>query len=340
MIYNFRFDRNQTSEIVRRVREDKILSQGWGGGETRNLNVNQEEFVTQCRDFYGLASTRVPTSLTKIRRFKDGDLLVTPHLPENGKVSTHVVAGDFPSCYDYRTDDSTHLNHRIRLKESYGTDGTISIHNTRFDAWRAKLPSLRLPILDIAKFEASFRNAIEEKREKPTLIIGVSPLEEYIEKVRSDLLSMLQKKLADISNSGRPISFESVCERLLSSAGYRIVKQHKYDRAGGDIDYWCVRDRSDISRFENGQTLLFVQVKKHTGTSGVGGVEQLVNMIKKEPEADGCVMSLADDFSPEAVGLAEKEGIVLLNGKEISELLLEHLAGFKPAIGPSFDLQP
>jgi hypothetical protein len=330
VIYNFRFDRSKQADVLHRIRDDKILSQGWGGGETCDLRVDQEDFVGKCKANYHLASTRVPTSLTRIRGFKDGDLLVTPHLPDHGKVSIHVVAGDFPKCYDYRKDDTTHQNHRIRLKESYGSDGSISIHNILLVPWYAKLSWLRLPIMDIARFDASFQSIIQELRVRPDARFEVSKLDEYFQKLRRELLGTLREKLAVLSPVGAAISFEAVCERLLTLGGFRILDRHQYDRAGGDIDLRCVRDRSDASPFEAGQTVLFVQVKKHIGTTDLGAVQQLVKMIAKEPGADGCVMSLADNFSAEAVALAGTE-IQLLNGEEICELLLDNLAGHSPA---------
>ena len=35
MIYNFRFDKSQIEEILRRLREEKLLSQGWGWWRAR-----------------------------------------------------------------------------------------------------------------------------------------------------------------------------------------------------------------------------------------------------------------------------------------------------------------
>lgn len=93
---------------------------------------------------------------------------------------------------------------------------------------------------------------------------------------------MLRKGLNSISASGGDISFEKICERLVTSAGYRVESRNVYDSAGGDVDLRCVRERSESSPFEAGQTLLFVQVKKHEGETDEWPVTQLLNMIKKE----------------------------------------------------------
>jgi Holliday junction resolvase-like predicted endonuclease len=330
MIYNFRWDRRRSCEVLKRIKEDNLLSQGWGGGEQCDLRVDQPDFVAKCWRCYGLASTRVPTSLTKMRGFKDGDVLVTPHLPEEGKVSIHLVTGDFPACYDYLKGDPTHLNHRIRLRESYGFEGTISVRNIHLSAWCAKLAWLRLPIQAIPGFEAAFWNILDELRVRPQARFDISGMDEYFGKLLADLLELLRKKLDAINPSGQGISFEAVCERLLTSAGYRIEGRNEYDRVGGDIDLRCVRDRSDASPFETGQTVLFVQVKKHKDKTNEQAVQQLLQMAEKEPEADACVMSLADGFSEKAKELAEENGVLLMNGEAICKLLLNQLAGRAP----------
>lgn len=69
-----------------------------------------------------------------------------------------------------------------------------------------------------------------------------------------------------------------------------------------------------------------MQVKKHTGMTDMQAVKQVLIYMAKYPEADGCVMSLADDFTPDAKQLADQQGIVLLNGEKICELLLKTLA--------------
>ena len=104
-------------------------------------------------------------------------------------------------------------------------------------------------------------------------------------------------------------------------AGYAIVRRNWYSD-GGDVDLQCARSRTDLSPFEAGQVNLFVQVKKYTGTTDDLAVRQVLKMMEKEHSADGCVMSLGDDFTREATKLAEDNEILLMNGATICKLLL------------------
>ena len=327
MVYNFRFDREQRQETLRRLREQNLMSQGLGGGEKGGLDINQADFTEKCKNVYSLSSTRTPTNLSRIRNFKNDDLLVIPNLPNNREVSILVVDGDFPDCYNYLTSDPTHLNHQIRIKKAYGLKSEISTHNVKLAAWRGKLSSLRYRILPIPQFDSIFRDIIKEFDQNSDAKFEPSELDEYLHCLSSDVITLIEKRLSKLTSSGGGISFEEICKRLLISAGYQVVAQNQYNRSGGDIDFHCVRDLSEASLFETGQTTLFVQVKKHTGKTNKQGVEQLLKMIQ-DPTTNGCVMSLAD-FDGEAEKLAETEGIVLMNGATICQLLMSELSGIE-----------
>jgi len=230
MIYNFRFDRNNREEVVRRVRENKLLCQGWGGGENGGLSLEQEDYVQACRKFYGLTTTRIPTNLCKIRGFRNGDLIVTPHLPENGKASVHIVDGDFPSCYDYLDSDPFHLNNRFRVKASYGLDGQVSIYNALLAPWYGKLQWLRLPVLPIEGFEGIFTQLLEELESSPASTFPPSKIAEYFNSLTNDLLALMRSNLGQISPSGSDISFENVCEELIKEWGYSVTARNVFDR--------------------------------------------------------------------------------------------------------------
>lgn len=336
MIYNIRHDRTQTHDIARRAAEEQLLSQGWGGGRDGNLDLRDlrhDDFVERVMNHYKkhMRSTRIPTNLTRMALFKDGDLLVTPHLPEKDKVSLHIVDGDFPECYDYDydydTEDDTHQNHRIRLKQSVGLDGRISIRNERLHSWHAKLRSLQLPVLPIPDCEEIFRTIFDEMVDDPSREVTPSELDDFIDALAQGTEEFLTTKLRSMAPAGGSISFEKMCERLLEATGYEIEGRNQFDRKGGDVDLRCRRARGDTSPFEGGDVTLFVQIKKHKGATDEVAVRQVLKMMEAEPHADGCVMSVADDYTDSAKKLADGNAIVLLDKSAICSQLLSLLAG-------------
>jgi hypothetical protein len=50
-------------------------------------------------------------------------------------------------------------------------------------------------------------------------------------------------------------------------------------------------------------------------------------MMEQDETADGCVMSLGDDFTPEATKLAEVNEVLLMDGAKICRLLLRMMVG-------------
>ncbi|MBW8003192.1 MAG: restriction endonuclease [Planctomycetes bacterium] len=327
MIYNFRIDRKNVPEIIKRLEKQNMLSQGWGGGSEATLNIDDENYTIKCKDHYELASTRIPTNLQRIMDFQDGDIIVTPHLPENGKLSIHLIDGTYPHCYVYLSKDEYHLNNRIRIRKSYGLIGNISIYNHKLASWYGRLQWLRLPILQIERDFTAFQEIIAELEKNPAAQIEKSYLDDYLNSLTNKTIRSVRDELRKINPSNSNISFESVCENLLSSYGYVVQHKHVFDRKGGDVDLWCTRERSDISPFETGQVTLFVQVKKHEGSTDEEAVKQVLQLMKENLTADGCVMSLADDFTRKAQELAEQNGVLLLEGNSIARLLLSTTLG-------------
>lgn len=207
----------------------------------------------------------------------------------------------------------------------------MSIYHAVLAPWYGKLQWLRLPVLPIEEFEGIFRQLVAELESSPETMFPRSEISEYLESLTEELFKVMRDKLGQISPSGSDISFESVCEQLITEWGYSIEGRNIFDGEGGDIDRICVRERSSTSPFESGQVTLLVQIKKHVGTTDKKAVEQIQRMMRERTGADGCVMSLANDFSREAIELAEEHGILLLNGEALCRLLLQFL-GRRPAI--------
>ena len=328
MIYNIRHDRYKVAEILNRIRKEKQLSMGLGGGHDADLDLRKDGFVIKTVEYYGLQSTRTPTNLSRLSQFEDGDILVTPHLPEYGKVSIHIVNGSFPDCYRYcppSDSDGSHESHRILLQRSFGLNGEISIYNTRLILWRAKLQCLRFRVLPIPQFIEPFSTIVREMEQGSTSQFDRSDLDDFLKSLSENVGDLIAKKLGELPPTGA-VSFESLCERLLIAAGYEIIRPPYYNRQGGDLI--CERSRSNNSVFESGEVRLFVQIKKRWGDTDEETVQQVIKMLKEDPDADGCVMSLADGFTEDAEKLADNNGIVLLDRHDICTQLMSQLSDY------------
>jgi hypothetical protein len=145
--YNFRIDKKGIKLILDRLETENALSMGWGGGIDYNLDLKKSSNLwSDFKNCYKGITTRRFNSICKIKSFKDGDVIIVPHLPKDGKFIIGIVDGDFNQCYIYDEKDGTHLNHKIKLKKIYGLDSSLDIHNQLVHTWYAKLNWMRLPI--------------------------------------------------------------------------------------------------------------------------------------------------------------------------------------------------
>ena len=118
-IYNFRIDQEHSNVLVERLKNEKCICMGWGGGDIFNLDLRHDdnELWHDYKKCYKEITTHRYNSICKIKYFIDGDIIVVPHLPVYGKFIIGIVEGDFENCYSYIENDETHLNHKIKLKK-------------------------------------------------------------------------------------------------------------------------------------------------------------------------------------------------------------------------------
>ncbi len=318
MIYNLRIDRNIRKKLCERIEKENTISMGWGGGKEKNLSLLNNNFAKECKTFYGLKTTRIPTNLINLKKLKKDDLLIIPHLPSNGKFVICKVADDFENSYSY-IEDVDHHNHRIKISKYWGLDKPLHIYNYTVASWYGKLKWLRLPVLEISKFKDEFYSVIDLIEQGYE--IKKSDLDDFLISLHDKIIDYVKMELNKIDSSNSKISFENICKRIIEANGYSIIRRNYYDKKGGDVDFFCMREKGDISPFEQGSIELLVQVKKHQDKTGKKAVEQILQMINENQ--DGCVMSLADGFSKDAEKLAYDNGIILIDGRKVCELLVK-----------------
>ena len=277
--------------------------------------------------WYELPTTRIATNLSRMKEFRDDDILVLPHLPEYGTVSLHIVAGDFPSCYEYDSSDSTDQNHRIKVKRSFGMNGEISVRCVDLVPYHAKLRWLRLPVLPMPQFKPIFDGLIKKISDGRQTRFGPSGLDGFLYDMARSVGDEATKKMREMSPSGGAISFEKLCKKIVvgSGYGYEVKGRNRYNREGGDLDLICQRPGTV---FETKGATLCIQIKKHEKETGEEAVRQVVGMLEGQPNAHGCVMSAADGFTEEAEKMADHHGIALLNRHDIFRLLMPQLSDY------------
>ena len=132
------------------------------------------------------------------------------------------------------------------------------------------------------------------------------------------VLSVLKKELNDTK-------FELLVKWYLGKVGASVtdIPAKNERNKQGDADV--------IAAFDLLKTVICVQVKFHDGTTDEWGVKQIANYRDSEPGKSFAIgysqvcwlVSTADNFSKEAVVLAENERVQLVNGEQFASMLLQ-----------------
>lgn len=179
-----------------------------------------------------------------------------------------------------------------------------------------------------------------------TQLAGSTPIKEPEalrtpeEQFESSFLMLREALAADLLEATKRVSpknFEQIVVELLIAMGYggALVDAGEVVGKSGDggIDGTIKQDKLGLD-------MVYVQAKRWQGTVGSPEVSQFSGSLLKHNALKG-VMITTSQFSKEARehvrGITQK--IVLIDGKQLAELMIEHDVGVKPASKKSYTLK-
>lgn len=133
-------------------------------------------------------------------------------------------------------------------------------------------------------------------------------IQEREERVTRDSVAIFPKKFLDLSGS----EFEGLLYRLFGAMGYSVQKTGQVGDQGCDL----------VVNMNNQRVV--VQAKRYTASVGNAAVQQAVAAQKLYGCNKSMVVSNAS-FTKEAVELAKTNDVDLVDGRKLSEMLMEHL---------------
>lgn len=321
MIYTVRIARNERSFLEENIRkQNSVFYLGWG-----EFSLLEENFTAMTCEYYS-RKPHIPNSLKKIRHFSDGDLLLVPNFPSNKLLTILEVNGNFPNNYTWNKGNPSHLNHGIHIKNCYGLEGNISMHHHLLVKWYGKSRGMQLPINNTTHIRSELQEIITTLKKNPEQPFSKSTIEDYLIAQSTSLLNQFKEQLYRLNPNNSDLSFEKIIENLIRQNGYELHSRNIYDKNGGDADLIFSKEHEATTPFEIGLSYLFVQVKKHRGTTDEKGVDQLIKIMDSKREfspAKGCLITLADDCSEETYQMAEDAGIKIITGIELCRLLID-----------------
>jgi len=179
-----------------------------------------------------------------------------------------------------------------------------------------------------------------------TQLVGAAPMkepetlrtpEEQFESSFLALREALARDLLEAVKKVSPKNFELIVVDLLIAMGYGGALEDAGEVVGksgdGGIDGTIKQDKLGLD-------MVYVQAKRWQGTVGSPEVSQFSGSLLKHNAVKG-VMITTSQFSKDArehvKGIAQK--IVLIDGKQLAELMIEHDVGVQPASKKSYTLK-
>jgi len=133
-------------------------------------------------------------------------------------------------------------------------------------------------------------------------------IDEKEDRFMRDSVSMAPRKFADLSGS----AFEDLLVQLYGAMGYSVQKTGKTGDAGCDLVV-----NMDGERW-------VVQAKRYSGNVGIAAVQE-ANTAKAIYNCSKAVVATPSNFTKEAYEAARANGVKLMEGEELGELLLRYL---------------
>jgi hypothetical protein len=170
-------------------------------------------------------------------------------------------------------------------------------------------------------------------------------LEGFGESIERSIVAKRAKKPinlhATILEKSGPIILENIKKDLDPDKLERLVQWY-FSRIGATHTHIPSKNERDkqgdadvVAIFEPLKTIYYVQVKFHNGTTGNWATHQIVKYRNKKKADESIndlddgynkiswVVSTADNFDEESLRLAQENRVQLINGKELSRLILE-----------------
>jgi restriction system protein len=218
----------------------------------------------------------------------------------------------------------THLKNALLIE--YVRRGVIKISERGKQFLAQKPTALNLKILDqIPEHKAWFhQKKSEEGPLESTQSEGVTP-EEQMELLAADLKQKLSLELLEGVKAMDPFRFQKLVLDVLFAMGYggsRVdaIQETKKSNDEG-IDGWINEDRLGLNR-------IYIQAKRWAETPvGRPALQSFAGALIDKGQRSKGVFITASSFTSQAKEYAENQQIVLIDGRQLAELMIEHNIG-------------
>lgn len=296
------------------IKESQI-GYGWG-------NVNFSDFDTFKdlieKGFAGINRGRQTNQIKRFFNLKKGDYVIVPF---SGSFAIAEVIGQ-KSHYPVMK-DVPYGENRISVRYLKHENGHFIPRSSLSTALQNRM-KIRMTVCDLSEFADELEKHIEQLKIGNLYTWNIEQelrLNKRAEDFKSEMLKRLRNN-KDINLKSGGLGLEYLIEDILESKGYNVHIPAKNERSGvEDVDVVATR----MSEFSAKKEVLLIQVKHHSGTSGMHGVNQLAAYDLDDEEYSNIEKVLLTTAEFKNMETAESNNITVLAGMEFVTWLYENL---------------
>lgn len=323
----FLFRIDSGTEVVRNEIKAGRLRQGWGKEDMYLKKdedvVSKDEWVKNFPKEWGGSLEYIERKYNNLKimlDIKKDDIIIIPKYPSWNSFSV-VKALDRYNFQMPGSDDFGHyINIDLKTLRSFNYE-----YNNFTKAIHSKLRGYQSPLNNVRSGEIF--NAAKE-------LLNMESTEESI-KIEDIVKYNFENELKEIKESLYKVSardIERIVEKLFLKQGYSIEHRNKYDRKGGDADLILVRRLPILDEIDelNSYDKIYIQVKHKNGDicgdrEGIDQLNKIVKTIEKDCNNIYKVLVCTSLFSDELKELAVQENIILIDGLQLTRLIIKYL---------------
>lgn len=303
--------------------DNSVVAVGWSDVSFADINDTEKLRDKVENEYYknhNISCQQRGKKLNEVVRFKginEGDYILVPYY---SYIALAVAKSE--EIYSEEVYEMDMANQRLVSYRKGNTGLYLIPRNDLSEALQRRLRVRGMTVSDLNEFSEEIDKLFSEKQ----LTYAQDIIEKDREKLNSFkkiLLSNIRSGKTNLQTGGIGME-ELVCE-LLVCEGYKakVLAKTKFS---GDAD----ADIEAIKEDYFSRTYLFVQVKHHSGTTGISGVQQVIDVLSQDDykQYEGYLVTSAE-ISDDAKNLADRNGIGCMNGDMLVDLIVDHLGELK-----------
>lgn len=299
---------------------DALLPEGLAGYGWKQVNFSQADNIDDLFQRFADKNINPGRHRAQIKRFfsiNEGDIVVVP-------LYKSIAIGYATGVKSY-AEGIGYGENRVGVEYlKHQNDTVIRIPRSHLSGALSARLRIRMSVVSLNEFREEILRVIAQVQTG-----GDTSISTRIKQLESEARSELSRKLLTNMQSGKTFlksggdGLERLVAELFETEGYDTAIFSKRAHPGhADADIEAIR----ADRFTSSK--LLIQVKHHTGNTGLHAIKQLQELDTEDDTQ--CWVITTGQVAPDLIEQAESDGIGVMDGEQLAEWIIEQAEKLKP----------